>query len=87
MSILQQGLHFEVIFTFNLDRLRRSSGGASRGVLLQLRYKEDIVELLDPAPEVQPICCLPYMIFHPELSYKSSAELPSTCKVEGFPRQ
>ena len=85
--MLQQGLHFEVIFTFNLDRLRRSSGGASRGVLLQLRDIEDIVDLLEPTLKVKAIGHLSYSLQHPEWSYKPSSELPSTCKIEGSSRR
>ena len=64
--MLHQGLHFEVIFTFTLDRLRRSSGGASRGVLLQMRYMEDIMDLLEPALEFKSVCYLSYALYYPE---------------------
>ena len=88
MSILQQGLHFEVIFTFNLDKLRRSSGGASRGVLLlQLRHIEDLVDLLEPALEVKSVCRLSYVLYHPEWSPKPCPKLPNTYKMESLQRQ
>ena len=53
-------------------------------MLLQLGHMEDIVNLLEPASEVNPICYLPYALHHPERSHKSSSELPNTCKVEGL---
>ena len=64
--MLQQGLHFEVIIYFNLDGLRWSSGGAFRDALLQLRYMEDIVNLLEPELEVKSVCSLPCALYYPE---------------------
>ena len=84
--MLRQGLHFEVIFTFNLDRLRKSSGGASRGVL-QLRHMKDIVVLLEPALEVKPVCYFSYALCYSEWSHKPCPKLPSTCKMENLRRQ
>ena len=80
--MLQQSLQLKASLTFQLDGLRWSGGRASRDVLLHLGYVEGIVNLLEPAPEVKPICCLPYALHHPEWSHKSSSKLPSTCKVE-----
>ena len=45
---------------------------------------KDIVDLLEPAPEVKSIGCLPYALQYPERSYKSSSEIPSTYKVKGL---
>ena len=82
--MLQQGLHLEVILNLHLDGLRLSSEGASRDVLLQLGHIEDIVDLLEPALEVKPICCSSYEFHYPEWSHISCPELPSTCKMEGL---
>ena len=75
--MLQQGLHFEVILTFQLDGLRWSSGQAFRDMLLHLRHMEDIVDLLKPALEVKSVCSLSYVLYYPERSHKPSFELPS----------
>ena len=80
--MLQQGLNFEVILSFNLDGLRYSSGKASRDVLLQLRHIEDIMDLLEPALEVKPICCSFYALHYPEWSHIPRPKLPSTFKME-----
>ena len=85
--MLQQGLHFEVILTFQLDGLRWSSGRASRDMLLQLRYIDDIVDLLKLALEVKSVCSLSYALHYPERSHKPSFELPSTCKMESLRRE
>ena len=82
--MLQQGLHFEVILSFNLDRLRWSSKKASRDVLLQLGHMEDIIDLLEPALEVKPICCSSYALYYPEWSHIPRPKLPRTCKMEGL---
>ena len=82
--MLQQGFNFEVILSFNLDRLRWSRGRASRDVLLQLGHIEDIVDLLEPALEVKPICYSSYALYYPEQSHISRSKLPSTCKMEGL---
>ena len=60
--MLQQDLLFEVIPTFHLDRLRWSSGRASRDMPLHMRYVEDIVGLLEPALEVNSIGRLSYVL-------------------------
>ena len=85
--VVQQDLHFEVILAFQLDGLRWGSGQASRDMLLQLRYMEDIVDLLEPALEVMFVCNLSYALYYPESSYKPSSELPSTCKMESLRRE
>ena len=82
--MLQQGLHFEIILTFNLNGLRWSSGRASRDVFIQLGHMKDVVDLLEPAFEVKSIGRLFYALHHLEWSHKPSSELPSTCKVEFF---
>ena len=51
---------------------------------LQLRHVEDIVDLVEPASEVKSIGCLPYALYYPEQSHKSSSELPSTCRMKGL---
>ena len=80
----QQGFHFEVILSFNLDGLRWSSRRASRDLLLQLGHIEDIVDLLEPTLEVKLICHSSYVLYYPEWSHIPRSKLPSTCKVEGF---
>ena len=82
--MLQQGLHFEVILPFNLDGLRWSSGGASRDVLLHIGYIKEIVDLIEPALEVKPICCSSYAHYYPEWSHIPRSKLPNTCKMEGL---
>ena len=80
----QQGLHFEVILSFNLDRLRWSSRRASRDVLLQMGHMEDIVDLLEPTLEVKLICHSSYALHYPEWSHITRSKLLTTCKMEGF---
>ena len=75
--MLQQGLHFEGILTFQLNGLKWSDGRASRDMLLQLRHMEDIVDLLEPALEVKPVCSISYALHYPKRSHKPSSELPS----------
>ena len=82
--MLQQSLHFEVILSFNLDGLRWSSRRASRDVLFKLGHMEDIVDLLEPAFVVKPICGSSYMLHYPEWSLKPHPKLPGTCKIEGL---
>ena len=69
ISVFQQGLHFEVILSYNYDRLRWSSGRASRYVFLQLGYMEDIVDLLEPTLEVKSIYHPSYTLHYPEWSH------------------
>ena len=82
--MFQQGLHFEVILSFNLDGLKWISGRASRDVILQLVYMEDIVDLLEPALEVKLICRSSYALLYPEWSHIPRSKLPSTYEVEGL---
>ena len=56
-------------------------------MLFKLGDMEDIVNILEPAPEVQSVGCLPYALHHPERSYKPSSELPSTCQMKGLRRE
>ena len=51
-------------------------------MLPQLGLMEDIAYLLEPAPEVKPICCLPYALHYPEWSHKPSSELPNAFTVK-----
>ena len=53
-------------------------------MLLKLGYMEDIVKVLEPAPEVQFIGCLPYALHYPERSHKPSSELPRACQMKGL---
>ena len=76
-----------MILIFYLDRLRWGSGQAFRDVFLQLRHVEDIVDLVEPAPEVKSIGYLPYELHYPERSHKPSSELPSICTMKGFRRE
>ena len=39
-------------------------------MLFKLGDMEDIVNILEHAPEVQSVGCLPYVLHHPERSYK-----------------
>ena len=82
--MLWQGLHFKMLFTLHFDWLRWISRLASRNIPLKLRYMEDIVYILEPAPEVQSIGCLSYALQHPEGSHKPSFELPSACQMKGL---
>ena len=44
-------------------------------MLLKLGDIEDIVNILEPAPEVQSIGCLSYALQHPEWSHKPKPKL------------
>ena len=85
--MLQQGFYFEVILSLNLDGLRWSCGRASRDMLLQLGCMKNIVDLLEPAVGVKPICCSSYALHYPEWFHIPRPKLPSTCKMEGLPGQ
>ena len=76
-----------MILTFQLDGLRWSSGQASRDIFLQLRYMEDIVDLLEPALEVKSVCSLSYALYYPERSHKPSSKLSSARKMESLRRE
>ena len=56
-------------------------------MLFKLGDIEDIVNILEPAPEVQSVGCLPYALHHHERSLKPSSELPSTCHTKGCQRE
>ena len=56
-------------------------------MLFKLGHVEDIVDILEPTPEVQSVGCLPYALHHPERSYKPSSELPSACQIKGLRRE
>ena len=53
-------------------------------MLFKLGDIEDIVNILEPAPEVQSIGCLPYALHHPERFQKPSFKLPSACQMKGL---
>ena len=56
-------------------------------MLLKQGDLEDIVNVFEPAPEVQSLGCLPYALYHPERSYKPGPKLPSTCQVKCLRRE
>ena len=56
-------------------------------MLLKLGYVEDIMDILEPTPEVQSVGCLPYALYHPERSYIPSSKLPSACQMKGLRRE
>ena len=76
--MFKQGLHFEVILSFNLDGLRWSSERASRDVLLQLGHMEDIVDLFEPTLEVKSICSPSYAFCYPKYSHIPRSKLLGT---------
>ena len=76
-----------MILPFNLDGLQWHSQRASRDVLLQLGYMEDIVDLLEPTLEVNSICYPFYAFHYPEWSHIPRSKLLSTCKMEGLQGQ
>ena len=51
---------------------------------LKLGHMEDIVNALEPSPEVQSVGSLPYALHHPERSYKPSSELPSAIQMKSL---
>ena len=53
-------------------------------MLFKLGHVEDIVDTYEPTPEVQSVGCLPFVLHHPERSYKPSSELPSACQIKGL---
>ena len=55
-------------------------------MLFKLGAIEDIVYILEPAPEIQSLGCLPYALCHPERSYNPSSELPNTCQMKDLRR-
>ena len=56
-------------------------------MLFKLEHVEDIVDILEPTPEVQSVGCVPYALHHPERSYKPSFELPNACQMKGLRRE
>ena len=80
--MIYQGLNFEVFFTFYLKWLGWICRGASRGVFSKLRDVEDIVNIFESPPEIQPVSSLPNSLQHPERTYKPSPKLPSPSQVK-----
>ena len=60
---------------------------ASRGVLTKLRNVEDIMDIFESPPEIQPVGSLPNTLQHPERTYKSSLKLPSPSQVNCLRRE
>ena len=54
---------------------------------LQIGDVEDIVNIFESPPEIQPVGCLPNMLQHPERTYKASPKLPSASQVKYFQRE
>ena len=76
-----------MFFAFYLDRPRLVCRRAPRDVLAKLGYVEDIVDILESPPEIQPVGCLLYTFHHPKRSHKPSPKLPSTCQVKCLRRE
>ena len=60
---------------------------ASRDVLVELGDVEDIVNILESPPEIQPVSSLPNTFQHPERTYKPSPKLPSPSQVKYLRRE
>ena len=56
-------------------------------MLFKLGDMEDIVYILEPAPKVQSVGCLHYILHRPQRSYKPSSDLLSTCQMNGLQRE
>ena len=56
-------------------------------MIFQLGHIEDIVDLLELALEVKPVCCSSYALHYPEGSHTPRPKLPSIYKMEGFSGQ
>ena len=54
---------------------------------MKLEDVEDIVNILESPPEIQPVGSLPNSLQHPEKTYKSSLELPSPSQVKCLRRE
>ena len=61
--------------------------GASRGVLAKLGNVEDIVNMFESPPEIQPVSSLPNTFQHPKRSKQPSPKLPSPIQVKCLPRE
>ena len=85
--MLYQGLNFEVFFTLDLDWLGWGCRWASRGVLAKLGDVEDIVNIFEFSPEIQPASSLPNTLQHPERSNKPRPKLPSPSQVKCLRRE
>ena len=60
---------------------------ASRGVLAKLGNVEDIMNIFESPPEIQPVGSLPNTLQHPERSNKPSPKLPSPSQVKCLRRE
>ena len=60
---------------------------ASRGVLAKLGNVEDIVNIFESPPEIQPVSSLPNTFQHPKRTYKPSPKLPSPSQVKCLRRE
>ena len=56
-------------------------------MLLKLGDMEDIVNILVPAPEVESIGCLSYVLQHPEGSHIPNSKLLNACQMKGLRRE
>ena len=56
-------------------------------MLLNLGHMEAIVNVLEPAPEVQSIVCLSYALQYPKGSHIPNSKLPSACQMKGLRRE
>ena len=56
-------------------------------MLAKLRNVEDIVNIFESPPEIQPVSCLPNMLQHPEISNKPSPKLLNSSQVKCFQKE
>ena len=56
-------------------------------MLAKLGDVEDIMNIFESPPEIQPVGCLPNTLQHPERTYKPSPKLPSASQVKFFRRE
>ena len=56
-------------------------------MLAKLGDVEDIIDIFESPPEIQPVSFLPNSLHHPERSNKSSPKLPSTCQEKCLQRE
>ena len=56
-------------------------------MLAKLAKVEDIMNILESHPEIQPVGILPNMLQHPERTYKPSPKLLSPRQVKGLRRE
>ena len=76
-----------MLFTFYLDWLRWMCRRASRGVLAKLGNVEDIVNIFESPPEIQPVSSLPNTFQYPKRTYKPSPKLPNPSQVKCLRRE